>query len=514
MKNNSVISIRNGQIGLNLLFTLLTYFVSAGINFFLSPYIVLQLGVEAHGFVGLANNIVSYISLSTVALNSVASRFISLEYYRENHTEASRYYSAVFWGNLITTFIIIIPSIIFIYKLENLIEVPVKLVSDVKTLMLLLIINFCLTTLTNLWNVSTFITNKLFLNSTRDLASMFVKLLLLLYLFTTYEPHIYYVGLAQLISTAISSVITYVYKIKLVAELKVSKNGNILSVIYILFSSGVWNVINSLGVLLLNGVDLLIANVYLEPLQMGYLSLSKTIPFVLLTLTGLLPSVFMPTFINKYAKNDIAHLIRYVNLSNRVSSLIMAVPLFGFVSFGFEFYQLWVPGQDAHLLHLLSIFSLLPSLLTGGIQSIYNIFTVTNQLRLNAIMVISSGVISLVLSLVLIQGNSYGVYLIVGISSMITIVRQLLFSIPYAAKCLGLNWSYFFKELRYMLLGGILTMLVSRVTKLIYIPHSWSTFTIEIALVALISYISASFLLLSKSERKHIVQLVYSKLRG
>ena len=62
------------------------------ISFFLSPYITKALGVEANGFVTLANQFVGYISLITIALTSMASRFISINIFKKNYEEANRYF--------------------------------------------------------------------------------------------------------------------------------------------------------------------------------------------------------------------------------------------------------------------------------------------------------------------------------------------------------------------------------------------------------------------------------------
>ena len=69
---------KNKQLLLNITSSLLTFIVGLGVNFFLTPFIVKHLGVEAYGFVNLSNNIISYAGLITVALNAMASRFIAI----------------------------------------------------------------------------------------------------------------------------------------------------------------------------------------------------------------------------------------------------------------------------------------------------------------------------------------------------------------------------------------------------------------------------------------------------
>ena len=74
--------------------SMITYVVSMLVSFFLSPYIVENIGVEANGFIGLANNFISYASLITIALNALASRFITINIYRNNYENANKYFSS------------------------------------------------------------------------------------------------------------------------------------------------------------------------------------------------------------------------------------------------------------------------------------------------------------------------------------------------------------------------------------------------------------------------------------
>ena len=57
------------------------------ISFFLSPYIIKTIGVEANGFVTLANNFTAYADLVVTALNGMAARFITIEYIFERSSE-------------------------------------------------------------------------------------------------------------------------------------------------------------------------------------------------------------------------------------------------------------------------------------------------------------------------------------------------------------------------------------------------------------------------------------------
>ena len=69
----------NKQLVLNIVATIINFFVGLGINFGITPYIIHTLGADVYGFLPLANNFTGYILIVTTALNSVANRFITIK---------------------------------------------------------------------------------------------------------------------------------------------------------------------------------------------------------------------------------------------------------------------------------------------------------------------------------------------------------------------------------------------------------------------------------------------------
>ena len=68
----------NKKTMVNVICSIMVLATNILINFWLSPYIVEHIGVEANGFVTLASNFVTYAQLIVTALNSMAARFIAI----------------------------------------------------------------------------------------------------------------------------------------------------------------------------------------------------------------------------------------------------------------------------------------------------------------------------------------------------------------------------------------------------------------------------------------------------
>ena len=88
---------RNQQTIINITAAVLNMLVTTLISFVLSPYIVSTLGVEANGFVGLAQNFITYAALISTALNSMGSRFMMMAYYNDEHDKLRRYFPHCCW---------------------------------------------------------------------------------------------------------------------------------------------------------------------------------------------------------------------------------------------------------------------------------------------------------------------------------------------------------------------------------------------------------------------------------
>ena len=164
---------------INTIAQIISFLVGLGITFFLTPFIVEKIGTDAYGFIGLASSFIGYVQLITTALNSMAGRFITISYHKGDIESARKYFSSVFLSNLIAIAILTALSVAVIYKLEFIIAIPQNLMTDVKLLFSLSFFNFFISLLFNVYNVSTFIKNRLDLASIRIIVSEVIRCVLL-----------------------------------------------------------------------------------------------------------------------------------------------------------------------------------------------------------------------------------------------------------------------------------------------------------------------------------------------
>lgn len=489
------------SIALNLAASFITYIVTFGISFFLSPYIVRNVGVEAYGFVNLANDFISYASLITIALNALAGRFVTIKIAQGDIEEAKKYYTSVFFGNLILSAVLLIAlSIIWIY-LEKLINIPDNIFWDVKILFATLFINSIVCTICSVFGMATFVTNKLYLSSIRNIESSIIRAAVLLVLFAICPAKVFYLGITTLITGLYGIIFNIYYTKKLTPELKIQRKYFDLAKIKELVSSGVWNLITRLGQILTDGLDLLITNLFIDATAMGVLSLAKTIPSIITGIVGSMVGSFSPNFTFLYAEGKIEELKRSLKQSMKIMGVICNLPIIVLIVCGDKFFACWQPTQNSKQLQILSLLTCAGLIVNGGINSIYNIFTVVNKLRYNSIVLLISSMISIGITFILVKTTGLGIYAVAGVSTVIMIIKNVFLIVPYAAKCLGMKWYTFYPDV----IRPIVFVLISSSANYFVVKQisgeGWLNLIICAIITVAISILFGLFIILNKSDR-------------
>lgn len=510
MKNKEL-SDKQG-IAVNLVASFVTYIVTYGISLFLSPYIVKTVGVDAYGFVNLANSFISYASLITIALNALAGRFVTIKIRNNDYEGANKYFTSVFLGNLFLSSILFVLAIVVWIFLEKLINIPDNIFWDVKILFAALFLNSILCTICSVFGLSTFVTNKLYLSSLRTIESSILRAVVLLVLFAFCPAKVFYIGITTLITGLYAIIYNIYYTYKLIPKLKINKKYFDIKVVWELVFSGVWNLVNRLGQILSDGLDLLITNLFIDAISMGVLSLSKTIPGIVTSIVGTMVASFSPNFTYLYAENKIDELKKAIKQSMKIMGIICNLPIIVLIVCGERFFLLWQPTQDAKQLQILSIIAVGCLIFSGGINCIYNIFTVVNKLKLNALVVVGCGLLNTGIVFLLLKTTNLGIYAIAGVSSVIGIIRNLAFTAPYGAKCLNLKWYTFYADIAkpviYVIISAIPSYFINK-----YIPTgTWLWLIVTAIVVVFISAIIGYFVIFNKNDRNFVNGIIKAKL--
>ncbi len=445
------------QTAINLIAKILSYGTTMLISFFLTPYLVEKIGKEAYSFYPLANNFVNYMSVITIALNSMASRFITIALTKGDVKRANTYFVSILLGNVMISAALCIPLTAVVVFLEHILDIPYPLIASVKVLFSLVFISMAVNLLTNVFGVAIFSQNRLELGSICDISIAVLRVLLYVVLFYFLEPNIAYVGVVALCTALATMVIQYCYTRRLLPFFKFDKSLYDSGAIKEVVSSGVWNSVNQIGVTLLSTMGLMLCNMLYGASDAAEYAIALTIPQFLNGIVNMLSSVFYPGLTIKHARGNKQDVIKHVETSQKVIGILVNIPVAVFMAVGINFFHLWTPSVDAHRLQQLSVLAIGYLLVTGVAWPISNLNTVMNKVKVPALVMLATGVVNAIAIFCTYHFTSLGIYSIPLGQMILFILNRALFVGTYSAHCLGEKWNLFYSTM----IKGLLVALIS-----------------------------------------------------
>lgn len=495
---------KNKQLIVNMAASFIAYLVSMGISFFLSPYIVENIGVEAYGFVGLSNSFISYATVITAALNSMASRFITIAIHREEYENVNKYFTSVVAANIFLALPLTVAATVIVLKLDKVVNVSAALLPDVQCLWALLFANFIIGLIGNAFNVATFSQNRLDLSARRNMESQFLKVIVLLLAFRFFKASVWYVGLAAFLCGLYVIAVNLYYTKKFLPYVKIRKRYFDFEKIKQLIFSGIWNSVSQLSGILTTGLDLLISNWFVGAEAMGIVSVSKTVPIYVRSLFGTLGSMFAPNLTILYAKNNYEDMAHQVMSSVRLLGYFACIPIAFIFVYSHDFFTLWVPDQNGRLLHTLAVLGALEMPIGLSLEPMYNIFVATNKVKISSLMLIVSSTISMSLTLILlnfVSGEAAKLCVIVGASTLVEMVRVAICLPIYSAKCLKVKWCIFYPVIGKVFLSTGITVAISVGIRSFLRTESWMSLIVAVILTSVAAVVINYFFMLTSKER-------------
>lgn len=503
------------QTGINLITNLLAFVINAGINFFLTPYLLGQLGTESYGFIGLANDFVGYANIFSMALNAMSGRFISVAYHRGEKEKANNYINSVFIANVILGAVVAFAGVFIVWKLEYIINIPEYLMTDVKITFALVFANYLLSIIISVLNCASFVKNKMNLVYIRNIISYLIKLIFTIGLLMIFDIKIYIISLVTLICTIYLMVANgFIFK-KLLPEFHLSAKGFSIKMIKEILSSGMWMSLLSLSNIMLSGLNSLLTNKFISTIAMGYLNVSKTIPNYISQLGQQLGTVFAPSFTQLYSQGKTDELISEAKKSIKIMAFIMIVPIAGFIAFGSSFYTIWLKDYTAAeiiTIQRLSVIITLPYLFNALVYPLVQINTACNKVKIPVIVTFFIGLSNILVVFPLGHFNKLTLELLTVFSSVFLSVRYLLFQPYYASKVLNIKLTTFYKPLIKNFFVFLIILVLFIFTNSFLTLNNWLSFIIAIAINALIGYAVTLLLTFNKDERKGFLHSVKLKL--
>lgn len=494
---------------LNFIASIVSTIINYGISFLFTPYLVKSAGSEAYGFVSLANNIVNYASIVTIALSSVSGRFITIKIHQNKEEEAEMYFNSVLWSNIFLALVFTIISIPVVMNLQLLINIPENLVSNVKLLFIFVIINFIISIVSNVFSVATFITNKLYLSSFGNCIASILRVILLWTMFGFLPTNVAYIS----ITATICTIFLFIYNIKLTQKLipniQITIKKFSFSKVKELIGAGVWSSVTKLSQVLSDGMDLLIANIGVSSYAMGQLSIAYTIPTILASVLGTISSLFNPQQTYYYAQNDIKSVVREIKINMKLTGFFTSIIFSGIVTYGYEFFKLWVPNQNIDMIYSLAILSIISVLVSGVSSALTSVFLLTNNLKINSLVWLVTGILNTIIVIILVKFTSLGIFAVAGVSKIVGTLINLTYLPIYSAKCLKMSPKTFYPIIfRYILNTLIILIFYCGIKNILPKSENFIIFIFDCFILGTAGIMFNYFIFLNKEEREIITKMI------
>ena len=470
---------------------------------------------NAYGFTDIANKFVQAAQIVVSALNTMASRFITIHIHRNDREEANRYFSSVFFANVLMAVVFMAPAMFVVVYLGHIFQVPPEAsLPDIQMLFFFIFVNFLISITTSVFGVAPYSKDRLELSSVATILGEVVRLAVLFVSYFFFRPYLWYVGCASVASTLVQAAANLFFTRRLLPDMEVKKKHFRWEKVRELVSLGAWNSVTRLGQLLLDGLSTSIANIMISAAAMTTISISTQVPTVISNLMGTIAGVFNPQMTIAYAKEDKKQLLEIIASADRIMIFIISIPIAFMTVFGKAFFQLWIGRtQDPGELYILALLNVGTLFVSASIQVLYHVFLITKRVKLNSVVILLSGIVTTATVFVLLETTDLGVYAIAGVSTFYGILRNLVFTPIYAARCLQVKWYTFYGDI---LLGlasiGAICLTALPFQMLIEIDGWIKLFAVGIAAGA--AALAVDFLIvLRKNERKMVLDMVKKKLQ-
>lgn len=501
------------RIAINMTAQLLAFSVNMLLGFILVPIIDTMIP-NAYGFTDIANKFVQAAQIVVSALNTMASRFITIHIHRNDREEANQYFSSVFFANVLMAVVFMVPAMFVVVYLGHIFQIPAGAsLPDIQMLFFFIFLNFLISIITSVFSVAAYSKDRLELSSVATILGEVIRLTFLLVAYVFFRPYLWYVGCASVASTVIQAIANLIFTRKLLPEVSLKRSYFRWSKVKELVSLGAWNSVTRLGQLLLDGLSTSIANIMISAAAMTTISISNQVPTVISNLMGTIAGVFNPQMTIAYARDDKKQLLEIIESADRIMIFIISIPIAFMTVFGKSFFKLWIgKTQDPNELYILALLNVGTLFVSASIQVLYHVFLITKRVKLNSVVILLSGVLTTATVFVLLETTNLGMYAIVGVSTFYGILRNLVFTPIYAARCLKVKWYTFYGDILLGLVSIGAVCLVALPFELLVEINGWIKL-FAVGIVAGILALAVNFLVvLRKGERQMVLDMVKRKL--
>ena len=275
-----------------------------------------------------------------------------------------------------------------------------------------------------------------------------------------------------------------------------------------LFGFGVWAFMGHLGMRTVYYANSAVIGIMLGAEKVAFYAIGLMLIDAAHTLVGALPQQVLKPTIERIGATDEMHKLRWLLVRSTRLSMFVALPmLIGFITLGREFIELWIHDkrfeQSADVLAILAVsqFAAIIAL------PCHSTLRAIGRVRLTAMIVLLEGILIVVLGVVLILYTNLG---IVGVA-LSALVSMMLFEgviLPLVtSRTIGFSvWEYIRQIYAGWILSALLLLGPGMVIAHLALPFGWGWFALKVALLTIVYIPIGCVILLGYEDRMRILR--------
>ena len=192
------------------------------------------------------------------------------------------------------------------------------------------------------------------------------------------------------------------------------------------------------------------------------------------------------------------------------------LPLCILFSYGDIFYSLWLPTQDYQMIYYLTVIGCLGYIFAFPLDSVWEIFTVTNKVKLAAINLIVHNFMVfgiVMIGMFLTESNIVKLFILAGTRSFMIAFRSLTFLPLSGAKLVEMKAWALYKPALKNLLSILIICIISILFKTILFDSTWLSFLVCCVITIIIGVMVSAFVTLNSSDREYLLSIIKAKLK-
>lgn len=456
-------------------------------------------------------SITSFMLLITISVNGTLSRFLAVDFEKNDNSTSVTFSTAFFLITGIT--VVLLPlSFAFTMYADSFLSIPLKVLSDAKWMLLLVFMAFFINAFSAVFNSIAYVKNRTDLSNISVIISRVLTLVVLIIFFSSGFVRIDVYGIAVLISTIIGTAYSiYVFR-RLAPEINIAFRYFDLNQLKRIGKLGFWLIISQVGVVLFLQTDILIVNHIKGAEQSGILATLLQWSFLTRILTSIVSGAIGPIILNLYAKKEFEKLKQLTIFSTKIIGLIATSIVCVLIYFSYDLLYIWI-GKEYAEYHLVFVIILSHLGFNLSVNAISNLHLAYNKARIPSLVTLLTGLLNIVLSIVLLKYTHLGLYGI-AIAGLIALsIKNFLFTPYYSARLMGEPTKTFFKPIfpSVFITLGVLILSYVIPSSYLNIGSNIFLFILYISIFSIILGLLIYKFVLTSHDRQRLMSLAKSK---